>query len=246
MVSTVPADRSQPGFPPRPRSCDLWWIKVGDRPADWLLLDETERCRAAGFLAARERQTFVSSRAARRRVAATYLGLDPVEVAISRNRDRSSRTDARPVVLDASIDFSVSHTTAWVVIAVVGSGLVGVDIESLPVREIALARRRPLAARYEAWLAEHVAEGQEFLQFLVGSEDVSSAIVEGLDRPGVLGRQCRGACRTSAPDVLTGPSTRCSSWRAASVSASRQRHVPCGLIFGGQGSSGCHRVNLSS
>ena len=48
----------------------------------------------------------------------------------------------------------------------------------------------------------------------------------------------------SASVVFTGTSTRCSSWRAASVSASQHRRVPCGLIFGGQGSPGCHRGNL--
>jgi hypothetical protein len=45
--------------------------------------------------------------------------------------------------------------------------------------------------------------------------------------------QAEAPAELPAPDVLTGPSTRCSSWRAARVSASRQRHVPSGLIFGG-------------
>jgi hypothetical protein len=45
------------------------------------------------------------------------------------------------------------------------------------------------AASGEVAVALGIREGQEVLEFLVGLEGVSSEIIEGLDRPGLLGRE---------------------------------------------------------
>ncbi len=70
---------------------------------------------------------------------ARYLDCSPAEVRIARDcllcaarGDEAGRGEhGRPHVAGADVDFSVSHAAGWLLIAVVGEGRVGVDIESV-------------------------------------------------------------------------------------------------------------------
>jgi 4'-phosphopantetheinyl transferase len=107
----------------------LWPVPVAERP-DWLeLLSDDERMALTRFKVAPARATYATSRAAQRLILGHYLGAG---VVISRRCQHcDDATHGRPHVPGAGLDFSVSHTTAWVIVAVVSAGLVGIDIEAM-------------------------------------------------------------------------------------------------------------------
>jgi len=100
----------------------LWPVPVSGRTG-WISAEE--RAQADRFLAEHARRTFLTSRSAQREVAARYLG---ATATIDRTCRRCGGPHGRPTVR-GPIDLSVSHTREWVVLAVVGSGRVGVDLE---------------------------------------------------------------------------------------------------------------------
>lgn len=117
-----------------PGQCHLWLVPVRRR-ADWLgLLDPEERRqfeRLRGSVAA---DVLVTSRAVQRLVGAWYLGVPSAEVVIDRDCALCATPGvrhSRPRIRHADLDYSVSHTEAWVLMAVTRTGLVGVDIEDL-------------------------------------------------------------------------------------------------------------------
>lgn len=154
---TVPADKALPGETtpgglavPAAGSVEIWWTPTSAAASGWGLLDPGERERAREFLVEHARRTFVTSRTAQRSVLAKYLGVPPESVAIDRTCPFCGASHGRPVVRGAAADFSVSHTTDWVAIAVTGTGLVGLDAEALDPRfadAIAAAGLSPAEAR---------------------------------------------------------------------------------------------------
>lgn len=116
-----------------PGEVHVWRVPVRPR-AGWLaMLDSDERQRAARLASTPAGDTFVTSRATQRLVGSHYLGIPPADIVTDRtcsHCDTGAR-HGRPRFKDASIDYSVSHTEHWVIMAVTGGGLVGVDIEDL-------------------------------------------------------------------------------------------------------------------
>jgi 4'-phosphopantetheinyl transferase len=122
-------DRSEWSMPV-PGEFHTWTVPVRER-ADWPdLLSKEERRRLDGLVVREARDTFVTSRAAQRLIGARYLGRPPTAVTISRECGYCGAGHGRPRFDGAAIDYSVSHTRDWVLVAVAGAGLVGVDIES--------------------------------------------------------------------------------------------------------------------
>jgi 4'-phosphopantetheinyl transferase len=116
-----------------PGDVEVWLVPVRPR-AGWLaMLDDEERQRAAKLASTPAGDTFVTSRATQRLVGAHYLGIPPGDIVTDRtcNHCDTGARHGRPRFRDATIDYSVSHTEHWVIMAVTGSGLVGVDIEDL-------------------------------------------------------------------------------------------------------------------
>jgi 4'-phosphopantetheinyl transferase len=97
--------RETEGPPEKPADgvCDLWQFPISARPD-----------------LARE-----ESRTAQQALVERYLGAGAV---IDRTCRRCGEQHGRPTVR-GPIDLSVSHTREWLVLAVVGSGRVGVDLE---------------------------------------------------------------------------------------------------------------------
>jgi 4'-phosphopantetheinyl transferase len=122
-----------------PGEVHVWLVPVRPR-AGWLaMLDAEEQRRAAKLASTPAGDTFVTSRATQRLVGSHYLGIPPAEIVTDRTcthcdtgaRHGRPRFRAENGVGAAAIDYSVSHTEHWVIMAVAGSGLVGVDIEDL-------------------------------------------------------------------------------------------------------------------
>jgi len=121
----------QPGVRPQAGICHLWAARI-DGAADYqALLDQEEIARAERFRVAGAREAFVTSRGAQRLVLGRYLGRPPAEVRIARDCRHCGRDHGRPYVGGAPVDFSVSHSAGWLLIAVVSDGLVGVDLEQV-------------------------------------------------------------------------------------------------------------------
>jgi len=111
----------------------VWLVPVRPRVGWLAMLDDDERLRAARLASTPAGDTFVTSRATQRLVGSHYLGIPPREIVTDRtctHCDTGAR-HGRPRFRDAAIDYSVSHTEHWVIMAVTASGLIGVDIEDL-------------------------------------------------------------------------------------------------------------------
>ena len=97
----------------------------------WLgLLDEQERLRADRLAGTPAGEVYVTSRAVQRLVGSRYLGIPPDEVTTDRDCEHCGAGHGKPRFRAAAVDYSVSHTDDWLLMAVVGTGRVGADIES--------------------------------------------------------------------------------------------------------------------
>lgn len=116
--------------------CDVWAVPVRTDPATELLTPE-ERDRAAAMRAPAVRNLFVTSRVAQREVLARYLNCPAGRVVVRREcADCGDPEHGRPLV-EHGPPYSVSHSGDWVLIAVHGSGLVGVDLELIARQRVA-------------------------------------------------------------------------------------------------------------
>ncbi len=116
--------------------CHLWPAPTTDADRYLALLSQAELERAERFKVAHARDTFITSRAAQRLILSRYLGHRPSDLAIARDCAYCGAHHGRPYVASAPIDFSVSHTKDWLLVAVVGAGKVGVDLEAVTDRAV--------------------------------------------------------------------------------------------------------------
>lgn len=124
--------QSRAGRAPTVGECELWPMRIADAPVDWGLLTAGERARAERFQVDDARRVFLASRIAQRLLGAHYLGGHPRDVVIERGCEHCEGFHGRPKFVRAGVDYSVSHTGEWLVIAVVGTGRIGVDVEYVP------------------------------------------------------------------------------------------------------------------
>lgn len=126
-------------------------------PADGYLslLAPDELARIERFKVDSARQVFLTSRAAQRLLLGRYLGCAPRKVEIARDCAFCGADHGRPYVSGAPIDFSVSHSKGWLLVAFVAGGRVGVDVETVN------------AAKDVDDLADHVLGPAEQADFLL-------------------------------------------------------------------------------
>ena len=118
-----------PGAIPEVGACHLWSAPTAGAASRHELLTPDEREAAERFRVEAAKDAFVASRVAQRQVIGRYLGCQPETVAIARDCRHCGKGHGRPYVAGAPVDFSVSHSAGWLLIAVVAYGLVGVDLE---------------------------------------------------------------------------------------------------------------------
>lgn len=138
---------------PAPRTCDVWLVPVRRRKAWTRLLTVPDREHLVG-LDSVATAVHLTSRAAQRLILSRYLGVPPEEIAVDRSCERCGDPQhGRPHVPGAALDYSVSHTRAWVLVAVVGDGRVGADLDARPadgdLEDLAAAALTPAERR--AW-----------------------------------------------------------------------------------------------
>ncbi|HWF82676.1 MAG TPA: 4'-phosphopantetheinyl transferase superfamily protein [Streptosporangiaceae bacterium] len=124
-----PLTLPQPGDLPKAGVCHLWSAPTTGAASHQALLTPGEREAAERFRVAKAKDAFVASKAAQRQVLGRYLGCAPEAVTIGRVCRHCGKDHGRPYVAGAPVDFSVSHSAGWLLVAVVANGLVGVDLE---------------------------------------------------------------------------------------------------------------------
>lgn len=117
---------------PAPRTCDVWLVPVRHREAWTRLLTVPDREHLVG-LDSVATAVHLTSRAAQRLILSRYLGVFPDEITVDRSCERcGDPLHGRPRVPGAALEYSVSHTRAWVLVAVVGDGRIGADLDARP------------------------------------------------------------------------------------------------------------------
>jgi 4'-phosphopantetheinyl transferase len=100
---------------------DVWTIALDlARP---LFLTEEEGSRAARFHFERDRLRWGNARSALRAVLGRHLGVGPLDVRFTFGEH------GKPAV--AGVEFNISHSREWAMIAVAGAVPVGIDIEAI-------------------------------------------------------------------------------------------------------------------
>lgn len=120
-----------PGKFPEPGTCHVWSVRTAGATRYQALLNPAERAGAERFRVAGAKDAFVASRAAQRVVLGRYLGCPPEALKIARDCQHCGKEHGRPYIAGAPVDFSVSHSGGWLLLAVVARGLVGVDLEQV-------------------------------------------------------------------------------------------------------------------
>lgn len=152
-------------------------LLVEDPDALLVYLTPEEQQRACRLRMERVRRQFIVARAGMRRLLGGYLGLPADRVPI-----RNTPT-GRPELVDGSIDFNLSHSESIGLLAVSGSGRVGVDVER--VRTIAeidnLVTRFFAPTERERYFRLEVADRREaFFQAWTRKEAILKAIGRGV------------------------------------------------------------------
>ncbi len=159
-------------------SCEVWVAETAWRlPIHDDLLDEVERVRAEAFLRPDDRSRFVVGVALLKLAVAHITERPAGSVRIDRRCPSCGGPHGRPRLRETDLQVSVSHSGPRVVVALTGSGPVGIDIEqraperALPAAEHVLAESEPLGGP------------EDFLTYWCRKESVVKATGDGLQVP---------------------------------------------------------------
>lgn len=187
------------------------FVAVGVQPsaADEALLDREERVRSMRFVRAADRRRFVLSHAALRLLVACCLDVAPMAVHYETGVHGKPRL-GRGL---APLEFNLSHSGEWALLAVARERPVGVDVEQVrDVPEVlSIADTQFSAAEREALRSLPPGERQAaFFRAWTRKEAVSKATGEGLGRD--LGSFDIDLAPVSAPAPRSGRSGTVAGW----------------------------------
>lgn len=160
-------------------------------------LPAEERARANRFLRSEARLRWVASRWALRQVLSRYLDREPAEIELVRGEHGKPRLARDP----ERLEFNLSHSGATALVAVRGSGAVGVDVERVePGRDLAQLAERAL--RPEDAAAVRAASGEArvrtFYDRWASHEAALKCLGQGLGAP-------RGEAAIAVSPLAVGP-----------------------------------------
>src|SRR4051812_42999626 len=107
----------------RPSPVDIWTISLPDLHVNCLAADETAR--AARFHFEQDRVHWTAARSALRLVLSRYLAMQPHEIAFVLG------PHGKPAAANSALEFNLSHSRSWAMIAVSREIPVGVDLEGI-------------------------------------------------------------------------------------------------------------------
>ena len=112
-------------------------------------LNETELARAARFHGEGDRETAVASRGALRVLLAGYSGAAPTDIVFRYSEN------GKPRAVDTGVDFNVSHSGEWIVLAIGKERQIGVDVEEIRRNvDVDSIAARYLTKEESAWIAQ--------------------------------------------------------------------------------------------
>ena len=118
-----------PAFQPslRDGEAHVWRIDVDPvRIAHWRdLLDPDERSKAGRFRFAADRSRYLTAHIALRKILGGYLQIDPAHIRYRTNEY------GKPFIADQPVEFSLSHSSDLILIAVTRDRSVGIDVERI-------------------------------------------------------------------------------------------------------------------
>ncbi|PXX71230.1 4'-phosphopantetheinyl transferase [Nocardia tenerifensis] len=157
-----------------PGAVELWWLKLNGRclPEDSLVLSAEEISRCARFDTAEFASDFVRIRATLRCVLAAYTGCRPSELRFA------TGPHGKPELPCGAPAFNLTHTRGLAVVAVAGSGSIGVDAEPFDAGfDLAGLTGRVLTPREAAVVGR---DRQRFLHHWVAKESYLKWLGSGL------------------------------------------------------------------
>ncbi|QDG52578.1 4'-phosphopantetheinyl transferase superfamily protein [Persicimonas caeni] len=128
----------------QPNTVDVWRLSL-EQPAPLVaraaeLLTDDEAARAARFRFERDRISYTLTRSQLRRLLGAYLDKTPCEI------DFVNGNHGKPAVADTSVEFNVSHSGTYSLLAFCQDRPVGVDLEQIrPRKSLALVAEHHFA-----------------------------------------------------------------------------------------------------
>lgn len=111
-------------------------------------LDVREQARAARFLNPHDRRRYIVSHAVMRTVLGLYVGMPAAALRFE------AGASGKPRIVDAELEFNLSHSGERALVAITHGGPIGVDVEAIDPRAAESVSRRFLsAAEHEALMA---------------------------------------------------------------------------------------------
>jgi 4'-phosphopantetheinyl transferase len=165
----------------------VWIVRLDASSEAAVLLSADERERADRFHFQRDKNRFINSRAALRRILGNYLSKDPGALEFAYN------PHGKPHLPGAPLQFNLSHSGELALIAITTASAIGVDVElirddlSIAALADAILSDQELTAFREMSPAE---QRSEFFRIWVIKEAYTKAIGKGLSiAPGSLEAQ---------------------------------------------------------
>lgn len=104
---------------------DVWRVRLSSTTPNETTLSEDERQRSSRFHFDKDRNRFIIAHASLRDILARYLHCEPQQISFSTNEF------GKPFLPDHEIEFNLSHSGDYALIAVTRGRSVGVDIEQI-------------------------------------------------------------------------------------------------------------------
>lgn len=102
---------------------DIWTISLNDPHPTILTPDESAR--AARFHFEQDRVHWIAAHSALRSILAEYLKTRPLDIAFTVG------PHGKPALVNAALEFNLSHSRGWAMVAVCLTAPVGVDLEAI-------------------------------------------------------------------------------------------------------------------
>jgi 4'-phosphopantetheinyl transferase len=168
----------------RSAGCQVWWAHIGClRPDHEGLIDLYQARRLRRLVRGEDRARLVVAAALARSVIGRELSCSPTTVRFDRTCPTCGGPHGKPVVVDGDgLELSVSHSGAWVVVAVAHQA-VGVDVEELrPGTDVYALVDHVLAPSEQRVLQGMPAEAhhEAFLRYWTRKESILKATGDGL------------------------------------------------------------------
>lgn len=126
---------ASPSPPLAPGACHVWWTRTEAVPPDWPeVLGPEERARAARLAFDDDRRRYVAAHVLARRVLARYLAAAPADLRFAAVCSTCGGPHGKPALVGAGageVEFSISHSGGWAVVAATRGAPVGVDVERI-------------------------------------------------------------------------------------------------------------------